>query len=77
MTDLHELIRLKYAIQAIRQRTLTDLEAVEALIDKQLPADDPAPIRVPQGRRAAKKYWRDNGIRAAASHGRKIPRVVK
>ena len=60
MTDLPELMRLKYAIKAIRQRTLADLEAVEELIDRQIPAEDQRPgPHLPASRKARAQYYRD------------------
>lgn len=72
MTEYAELMRIKYAISAIRERTNQDLNAMEAEIDRLLP-DDPGPgLRVPQGREARKRYWKKHGIRNSASHGRRI-----
>jgi len=72
MTDHAELMRIKYAIGAIRERTNQDLNAMEAEIDRLLP-DDPGPgIRVPQGREARKRYWKKNGIRNSVTHDRRI-----
>jgi hypothetical protein len=53
-----ELMRLKHAIQAVRQRTLADLDAIEALIDRHLPEPKPEP-RLPAGREARKRYYKD------------------
>lgn len=75
MADYAQLMSLKYNISAIRERTNQDLNAMEAEIDRLMPEDPGPGIRVPQGREARKRYWKENGIRNSASRGRKDTNV--
>ena len=65
----------KHAVSATRARINAELDALEALIDRALPAEDPGPgVGVPQGRKARRDYWKKNGVRSGLSHDRSITR---
>lgn len=58
MADQSELILIKQSLVAIRQRVNEDLDALEAALDRQLPAEQPR-REVPANRSARRSFYKD------------------
>lgn len=75
MTDLTTIMHAIHAIDTIRERTLSELDAVKAILIRELPPNDPGPgVGVPHTREARRAYYKKHGV-GASSHGRRVPRV--